>query len=344
MVLTGLIGIIILVVFNILPMPLEATNPTDNLGINAKDENYIGNTVSNIMNGGFIAQQGEWVYFGDYFHSNEYGLYKIKTDLTGRRKLSNDKPEFINVVGDWIFYKSNHKMFKIKTDGSKRSKISNDDGFCIIVYKGWIYYVNSQDRFIYKIDFNGKKRAIVVCDRASNFSINNGFIYYTSFTYSETKLFKATLDANQIASMQISEGYFSWPIFINDKKFVYLNTLSDHLVLARTDNLHETVLVEEKCFDFNVASNGEENIVVYLTHNSETSKDRIRALKMDSFGEVVSKTNLIVGSDIQDICVLNDWVYFKRYRPMFDSQKSRAPEIHRIKIDRTGLSWISRKE
>ena len=67
-----------------------------------------GNTIGNIANFGFVAQQGDWIYFT---RQPEFiiepnpevlsGLYKVRTDGSDLTRL-DDAATFINVVGDWV--------------------------------------------------------------------------------------------------------------------------------------------------------------------------------------------------------------------------------------------------
>ena len=47
-----------------------------------EESNYYGNTVGNIVNGGIVARQGDWIYYRN--DSDEKYLYKIRTDGSGR--------------------------------------------------------------------------------------------------------------------------------------------------------------------------------------------------------------------------------------------------------------------
>jgi len=77
-------------------------NPTTNPTTNDAVVKIAGNTSGNIANWGFVAQQGEWIY---YCNSDEK-LYKVKTDGSSKTliPISDDEPRYINVVNDWIFY------------------------------------------------------------------------------------------------------------------------------------------------------------------------------------------------------------------------------------------------
>lgn len=91
----------------------------------------------NINNGGFAAQQGDWIYYGQFSGG---GPYKIKTDDTGKTKLSDVIPVYINVAEDWIYYTSfiSGGILKIKTDGTEETELpylANN----INVVGDWIY-------------------------------------------------------------------------------------------------------------------------------------------------------------------------------------------------------------
>jgi len=83
-----------------------------------------GNTVGNIVNGGYVAQKSDWIYY----QSNDGGkLYKIRTDGSSRTKLNDDSSYWINVVGDWVYYTNFNddigKFYKIRTDGTERQLV-----------------------------------------------------------------------------------------------------------------------------------------------------------------------------------------------------------------------------
>jgi hypothetical protein len=93
-----------------------------------QNTNTVGNTPGNLANGGLAAQQGDWIYYSSYSVDSDgtdnYSLCKIRTDGTGKTKLSNiDSDNDINVVGDWIYY-TNASFYKMHTDGTDNQKVN----------------------------------------------------------------------------------------------------------------------------------------------------------------------------------------------------------------------------
>ncbi len=138
----------------------------------------LGNTNSNISNGGFVAEADGWVYFVDQEDFDKF--YKTNGDQVV--KLTDDRVSNINVVEDWIFYiniSDQNKVYRMKTDGSKKE----DLGFRsvnIMVEDGWIYFTNAGDnRRIYRARVNGKDVEKITEKRAINFNLfKEDIIFY----------------------------------------------------------------------------------------------------------------------------------------------------------------------
>ncbi|CAG7840290.1 hypothetical protein CLOHAE12215_01714 [Clostridium haemolyticum] len=73
---------------------------------------------------------GNWIFYSNYLDSGR--LYKIRTDGSGdKKKLTNDTVDYINIVGNYIYFTSKGKLFRlpINTDGNiKPEQISKDNG------------------------------------------------------------------------------------------------------------------------------------------------------------------------------------------------------------------------
>lgn len=90
-----------------------------------------------------------------------HGLYKIKTDGTGRQKLDSSQISYINVKDDWIYY-GIYKggIYKIKIDGTGKQKLSDDDQSGIYIIGDLIFYEKRENNTfkslgIFKMNFDG---------------------------------------------------------------------------------------------------------------------------------------------------------------------------------------------
>jgi len=77
-----------------------------------------GNSISNLQNGGFVAQDQDWIY---YMSINPKGIYKTKNTSNNKQKICDEVGHQLNVVADWLYYinvEDNSHIYKVKTDGS----------------------------------------------------------------------------------------------------------------------------------------------------------------------------------------------------------------------------------
>ena len=177
----------------------SANNTTNNTGSNTT-VNTKGNTNGNIDNFGQAALQGDWIYYTDFL-----ALYKIKTDGTGKTKLSDGSAFFINVVGDWIYYYSDSTdggTYKIKTDGTGKTKLEIESpGYSVSyinVVGDWIYFTSfdGEASKIYKVKTDGTAKTMINNDNSSFINVVGDWIYYSvpTFFYSNGVLYKIKTD------------------------------------------------------------------------------------------------------------------------------------------------------
>lgn len=79
----------------------------------------------------YINVNDSWIYYAEakfnrIINDWEYSINKIKIDGSDRKQLISNYVSdysYINVVGDWIFYRSNNKTYKMKIDGSYKIEV-----------------------------------------------------------------------------------------------------------------------------------------------------------------------------------------------------------------------------
>ena len=148
--------------------------------------NLVGTTAGNLTNlehpsadlwlYGLMTRQGSWVYFA--LPSDDYSIYKMRTDGTGIKKLADARGDSINVVGDWLYYPNlsdERKPYRIRTDGTnKEGPLFNGAGD-MVVTKDWIYCLSGG---IYKTLPETGETILLVDGQNASMSVYEGWIYY----------------------------------------------------------------------------------------------------------------------------------------------------------------------
>lgn len=130
------------------------------LDAQAQPQLIINDQAENLM----IA--GDWVYYLNA--ADNYRIYKIKLDGTGRTKLSDDQVLFMAIAGTSIYYSNNsdsQKLYSLNFDGQGRTKLTDDKAGFINVFGDYIYYTNaSANHALYRMHINNHTRRQLVCD------------------------------------------------------------------------------------------------------------------------------------------------------------------------------------
>lgn len=281
----------------------------------------IGNTASNIQNGGFVVQQGEWIYYQN--SSDNKSIYKIKTDGTEKIKLNSDDSEYINIAGKWLYYANgndNNAIYKIKTDGTGRVKIDNEFTVELSVRGDWIYYVAS-DYGIYKIKTDGSNKTKISKKSFATVYVEGDWIYsHTAST--PGSYYKLKVDGTDEIKMAISGGIIN---VIGD--WIYFTNVNDKLCLykMRTDGTGEVKLSE----DIYVGTINVQGDWIYYT--SQANNSAICKMKTDGTG----KTKLNDDKYSWGLNVIDDWLYFKV------GHSDSNPPFYRMHTDGTNLESVN---
>lgn len=263
------------------------------------DDRY-GNTVGNITNFGNVCKKGEWLYFTNT--TDDYKLYKSRSDGSGWTKLCDDNANNINVIGDWIYYCGNNDLYKIRTDGSSRTKLFEDWPTDINVVGDWIYFINFDDnKGLYKIKTDGSALTKITDESCYYMNVVGEWIYYQNQN-DGYKLYKIRTDG-------------SGKTKLNDDKSACLNVIdewvyyccvkenygiSGQLYRIRTDGSSKTELSKEKVGYINVSGDW-----IYYSNFGDSGK----LYKMLKDGSNQTRVNSDNNSSL--INVADDWVYYR---------------------------------
>lgn len=244
--------------------PKEVKTDEDNIVVIKKDEtdqsdvHRYGNTTGNIANCGYIAQQGDWLYYRNSSDGNS--LYKMRIDGTERKKLSNDAVYSIGVLDDTVYYSNaggGDAIYKVGIDGTGRSLVTSDSAFYLNVVDDWIYYRNSSDGdCLYRIKTDGGNREKLNSISSWNINVIGDEIFYQARLGAARPswyLYKMNTDGTGNGSL-ISDNTGVVTV-VGD--YVYYRNYSDNgkLYRVRKDGSEKRKLNDDMTFYTNITSN-----------------------------------------------------------------------------------------
>lgn len=291
---------------------LSTSEIKDNITPDLINPNEYGNSNGNLINEGFIAQQGEWIYYNDIFD-----LYKVSLDggdktklLTSDfEKLDFEKQSSINVVGDWIYYISEKpadgggEIYKIRTDGSSKTKLSNGFSDTIIVVGDWIFYSKAPDARhqyykIYKMRTDGSSDTKLTDDNVALINIVGDWLYYCNVSDSYS-LYKIQTDGS--GNTKLNNDFSDSIVAVGD--WIYYSNASEanKLYKIRTDGTGRTKLSDDRSDKINLADDW-----IYYVNLGDDCK--IYKIRIDG----TNRCKLTDDDSCDNIYIAGNWIYYKQ--------------------------------
>ena len=283
-----------------------------------------GNSAGNIINLGYAAKQGDWVYISSYKGN---GLWKMNLNDNKATQIIPNNVSFINIVGDWIYCNldsdgktsefQNLGLHRIKTDGSIIEKLGKEGYVSYISVLGnWIYYSDFRSRIPYRILLDGSKYEKLSDYGFANLNINSDGIYMTN-----DRVRRMNLDGTNHKTLFNLENAFYAEHIIADGNWVYMlrHDWSDKtkhgLFKIKKDGTDLQRISGESVRSFNVKGD-----YVYYTVYSEDKLYRIK-------GDGLEKKKISDQSPLF-ITIIDDWIFY-----------SEDDRIYKVKSDGSE-KWI----
>lgn len=226
-------GIILLLTALIIIFKLLGRIPANPIGT-------IGNTASNLYNGGYFCEDDGVVYFANAY--DNYALYSMNSDETNLKKLTSNSAKFINSGGDYIYYYEStpgsasglgyllggHGFFRLKkSKDAKPVCLDKTVGDSCVLIDNYLYY-QTYDKdnamSLYKIKTDGSDRTKLSDEQINPVSVSDNRFYYhhttddlnlyvwdtitdTAAPLWNTDVYNPVVDGNDIFFLNVHENY-----------------------------------------------------------------------------------------------------------------------------------------
>lgn len=287
---------------------------TNNDSIYSDKKNKYGNSSSNIHNGGYVAQQGEWIYYSN--SSDNWSLYKVKVNGEDKTKLFDSGVYDINVSGEWVYITVNNglesgTLWKVKVDGTE-SNILIDNVVGVYLEEDSIYYNSTIDGGFYKIDIDGKNKIQLVNEYVDGF----GFYYYDDwFYYFDIINFSMNKINRNGDKIVLINDIASADVIIDDWIYYVNGSDSNKIYKIKIDGTKKTKVIDDETHSINILGEW-----IYYDNNSDLG--RLYKIKLDG----TEKTK-VCDDEVSSINIIDDWIYYRN--------DSDYRELYRIKVDGT---------
>lgn len=309
------------------------------LGKNKKSET--GNTIGNIRNFGYIADDANYLYFmSPNDEGSTLGIRKIsKNDLTGKSELlvSDDwQIAGLNCYKDYLYFITmtsfentenasndlgdssssdtdtiDNKIYKMKTDGTELTVINdnefNNGDYQLFIVNDKIYYIGI-DECIYTMDLEGNNKT-KLNDNASGFiGVTDDYIFYNkAIENSSGDQTYVTYMMNIDGSNEhpISDGELLYDINIVDG-YIYYITKNRYISRMKLDGTDQKMLSDQTAYRLNVTNDG----IYYLNYYQVDGENAgVAIYRMDLDGSNVTElTKLDKYTEV--LCEFDNYIFY----------------------------------
>jgi len=295
-----------------------------------KVESREGNTLGNIANYGYIAEDNKYIYYMS--PTTEDGKYigivkENKNNLTKDKKiLIEDSWEItgINVFGDYIYFvtfadskidgdKVDNQIHKIKKDGSEHEIINdndfNNDCYQIYVIDNKVYYIG-KDECIWYMDLNGNHKTKLNDNKSGFIGINDKYIFYNMYeknkTTGENKTVTYIMDRNGKNARAIT-GEKLYEISVVDD-YIYYLTKDQYIHKVKIDGTEDKMISDVQVYNLNVTKDGI-FFYNYFYENGSSDVSGIAVYHMDLNGNNLTQLERLESST-NSLSIIDDWIFY----------------------------------
>lgn len=288
--------------------------------ISLKENFTLGNSQNNINNYGGIAENDDYIfYFKDHLElCRSDKNFKNETYLID--KSSGSGMSYLNVIDDWIFYRSGKTLNRMKVDGTKKETIYYL-GYILDIHvlDNWIYFINYSDNFkIYKMDVNGQNLHRINDTSVQDISIYENRIYYSYEKDGEEYL--ESMDLNGQMKQLIGNILADDLVKYNGAMYYTNNTDFKLYKYDLKNDKEPQIMIDEEISSFLIVDDW-----IYFSKKAEdVGYPGTGLFRIDINGKNKQKIN--DDNDIEYLSSIGDWVLF------LSGEDNRYPSLKRINI------------
>lgn len=289
-----------------------------NLRTQYNAEGTVGNSSGNLLNGGLICEYNNKIYFSNPM--DDGALYVMNSDCSEYKKLQNDKANYINVAGKYLYYTrkngdrekqtkdfflfSNSGLYRINKDGKAMITLSMDISEVNSLSGNYVYYQRYNKKSglqLYKTKLDGKENSLLLEDPISPHAIQGNTLYFTNI---KDDHYIKSMDLTTGSIKTIYEGNCSSCI-VTDQYIFFLSNTDDYAIgRVNLDGSNPTIIVKERCSTFNISPSG--TYLYYQVDGGE--QNRICMLNLET-----KESKTILMGDYSNISTTSDYVFFQKF-------------------------------
>lgn len=204
----------------------------------------IGNTSGNLANGGFVATEGNRIY---YLHHDDHSILATDQELASRTMILPESAAYLNAVDGWLYFRNNSRdgaLYKVGTDGSDLMRLSQGEADLIGVWGAYIYYrAPDQDGRLFRCALDGTGTQAVTAQAITGWASDGSSVWITD----ADGIFKIEIEDIPVSALQTDR--LAEPRRLTEGEFSYLNVSNEFVYYLRHLNSASEGVIERIALD-----------------------------------------------------------------------------------------------
>lgn len=282
----------------------------------------VGNSIGNIRNYGYMAENGGWIYFvAPDDNGEKMCIYKARKNGENKKTILTEEWDILglNIYKNKLYFVAinnvtetdeesdtvDNKIYRMDLDGSNIEIINDNqfdnDSYEIYVVNDKIYYIGT-DANIYSMNLDGENKEVVNSDKTGFLGITDKYILFNIQEEDEegnTKIVTYSMKLNgEDRKALTGERLYSVNVvgdevyYVNDEKEVY----KVNIITGENTEISTT-----SAYNMNVSNNGiyfmnycddDYNVAIYRMNLDGSNEEEL--LKLDSYSTFLN----VVGNKI----------------------------------------------
>ena len=138
--------------------------------------------ILSIYSSDYLFVSDGWIYYDGLFRARTEPVTGTNR-ATDELKLSNNNPNYLLVDGYWLFFSCDDGIYRVRTDGTDEKKLSDAYSLShIAIADSWLFFL--KDSMLCRIRVDGSEFSSL--QRADCFTVTGGYVYYTERYHTST--------------------------------------------------------------------------------------------------------------------------------------------------------------
>ncbi len=262
----------------------------------------LGNTNSNINNGGYIVENEEYIFL-----STADKVYKIRKDTKEQVEIiSGYYTKNLNLYGGCLYFNTNSAIYSLNKDLELEVVLKLNSISSMIVFDNSIYCIGGANANIFKISIDSKNAKRLNSLPSKDLNIDGKYIYYTT-SEDFQEISKGTpyrMNINGESNQEISSDNVEY-LRVDQGELYYYSNDDKAIVKAEINATDKEVLIEGNYADLNFDTHTQSIYALDL--------DKSVIVNINKKGDEVEIADLDQNTRNSRMIVLEDYIVTKPF-------------------------------